>query len=170
MKNSNLIKYKKNGFIILRNFYPIKRIKKTKKNILELTKKTKKNKLFFFEDNKTYLRRIENICEYSNEAKKIINEKKLNKIVYQILGKNSLFKDKLNFKYPGCKGFEPHIDGHFLWKDKNYKLKQGWKNYSNKFMSVVIPLESRMSSPNTLDCVESLIVKLVVLSISIPES
>ena len=57
-----------------------------------------------------------------------------------------LFKDKLNFKLPGGKGFEPHIDGHFSWKDKNKKLQKGWKVYANDFLNVVIPLEKTNKS------------------------
>ena len=52
-----------------------------------------------------------------------------------------LFKDKLNFKYPGGRGYLPHIDGHFFWKDKNNKTQNGWKKYANDFINLVIPLE-----------------------------
>ena len=56
-------------------------------------------------------------------------------------GKYNLFKDKLNFKLPNGKGYLPHIDGHFLWKDKNNKLQNGWKKYSTNFINLVLPLE-----------------------------
>ena len=141
MSNSKILEnYNKNGFTIIRNFYSKNKIVKVKKSILKLTEK-KKSKLFFFEKNEKILRRIENIASFSSDAEKIINEKKLSKIIFKILGKNSLFKDKLNFKYPGASGFEPHIDGHFLWKDKNNIIKKGWYEYSTKFVSAVIPLE-----------------------------
>ena len=141
MNSDKLLKdYKKNGFIIIKNFFSKKIINKAKYNILKEAKKNS-NELFFYEKNKKKLRRIENIAAFSNDANKIINNFKLNKLVNKILGKNILFKDKLNFKYPGGGGFSPHIDGHFFWKDKNNNLKKGWKQYSNKFLSVVIPLE-----------------------------
>ena len=38
-------------------------------------------------------------------------------------------------------GFLPHIDGHFLWLDKNNKYQKGWKKYSQDFINIVIPLE-----------------------------
>ena len=47
----------------------------------------------------------------------------------------------MNFKYPGGKGYKPHIDGHFYWKDKFNKTQRGWSIYSNYFTNVVIPLE-----------------------------
>ena len=40
----------------------------------------------------------------------------------------SLFKDKLNFKYPGGEGFLPHVDGHFYWIDNQKKIKKVGKN------------------------------------------
>ena len=53
-----------------------------------------------------------------------------------------MFKDKLNFKYPGGSGFLPHIDGHFFWKDKNNIYQNGWSKYSNFFINIVLPLET----------------------------
>tara|TARA_B110000008_G_C16891212_1_gene532878 strand:- start:242 stop:1015 length:774 start_codon:yes stop_codon:yes gene_type:complete len=142
MINKNLISnYKKTGFIIIKDFFNKKNITKTKKKILLNTKK-KTNKLFFYEPDIKKIRRIENICEFSDDAKKLIHNKNLKKIIYQILGHNTLFKDKLNFKYPKARGFEPHIDGHFFWKNENNKIKRGWKEYSDKFLNVVIPLEN----------------------------
>ena len=55
---------------------------------------------------------------------------------------NILFKDKLNFKYPGGAGFSPHIDGHFLWLDENNRYQKGWKKYSKDFINIVVPLEN----------------------------
>ena len=142
MINKNLIlNYKKTGFLIIKNFFNKKDIIKTKKKIL-LNNKKKTSELFFYEPNIKKIRRIENICKFSDDAKKLIHDKKLKKIIYQILGKNVLFKDKLNFKYPRAKGFKPHIDGHFFWKNKDNEIKKGWKEYSNKFLNVVIPLEN----------------------------
>ena len=145
--------YKKKGFVVIKNFFKKKHIKRTKKNILDSSKKIN-SELFFFEKNKNVLRRIENVSSFSKDANKIILDKKLKKIISKILGKNILFKDKLNFKYPGGYGFEPHLDGHFLWKNKNNKIKKGWKNYSNKFLSVVIPLENTNKKNGCLEVAE----------------
>ena len=141
MNKENLIlKFKKTGFVIIKDFFDKKDIIKTRKKIL-LSANKKPNELFFYEPNIKKIRRIENICKFSIDAKRLIQNRKLKKIIYQILGKNVLFKDKLNFKYPKANGFEPHIDGHFFWRDKDNKIKKGWKEYSNNFLNVVIPLE-----------------------------
>ena len=55
--------------------------------------------------------------------------------------KNKLFKDKLNFKYPGGMGYLPHIDGHFYWRDNKNVRRAGWKVYSNSFINFVMALE-----------------------------
>jgi len=153
IKNKILHSYKKKGFVVIRNFFQKKHISKVRKNILNSSKKTN-SELFFFEKNKKILRRIENVSSFSKDANKIILDKNLKKIISKILGKNTLFKDKLNFKYPGAYGFEPHLDGHFLWKSKNNKIKKGWKSYSSKFLSVVIPLENTNKKNGCLEVAE----------------
>ena len=40
-----------------------------------------------------------------------------------------LFKDKINYKYPGGEGFQPHQD-----------ITAGWGNYTNKHVSFALPL------------------------------
>lgn len=152
-ENKILNNYKKKGFVVIKNFFKKKNIQRVRKNILNLSKK-KNNELFFFEKNKKILRRIENVSGFSKDASRIILDKKLKKIISKILGNNVLFKDKLNFKYPGASGFEPHLDGHFLWKSKNNKIKKGWKSYSNKFLSVVIPLENTNKKNGCLEVAE----------------
>lgn len=153
-KSSNILKsYKNKGFIVLKNFFSKKKISAAKKNILALSKKSQ-SKLLFYEKNKKDIRRIENVVSFSIHAKKILADKKLTRIVKAILGENTLFKDKLNFKAPKANGFEPHIDGHFLWKSKNSKIKKGWKAYSSQFTNVVIPLEKTNKKNGCLELAE----------------
>ncbi len=146
MKNLENLKkeYKKKGFLKIKNFFEKKEISTVRENIKRNIKKNNKKYFFYYEKikKKKVLRRIEKISEYSKDAKKIIYNKKIKKITKILTNNNfKLFKEKLNFKYPGGEGFKPHIDGHFLWKDKNNKIRNGWKEYSNDFLSIVIPLE-----------------------------
>jgi len=134
-------KYKKDGFIIIRNFIN-KEIIKNIKDEIDNNKKT--NKFFYYEKikKKRKLRRIEKISDFSKGSKNLICSKKmLNTISLIENNKHELFKDKLNFKYPGGEGYTPHIDGHFLWKDKSNKSQKGWKKYSDNFINLVLPLE-----------------------------
>ena len=140
----NIIKfYKQNGWVIVRNFFNKKYIKKIR---IELLKNNgKKNNYFYYENikKKLKLRRIERVTDFSKNSKDIICSKKtLNLINSFGKEKYTLFKDKLNFKFPGGKGYLPHIDGHFYWRDKNRKYQNGWKKYSTNFINLVLPLET----------------------------
>ena len=142
--NKSITDYKKNGWVIVRNFFEKKEIEKIKHQILNKISKTKKNKNFYYEKigNRQKLRRIEGISDFSANSKKIIYSSKILKLIHKIKKKKfDLFKDKLNFKYPGGKGYLPHIDGHFFWKDKNNNTQNGWKKYADDFVNLVIPLE-----------------------------
>lgn len=134
--------YKKNGFVIIKNFINPENVNKIKKEILVKIKK--KNKFFYYEKTLKGLkiRRIEKISNFSKKSKSLIQSKNILNIIDYLEGKkHTLFKDKLNFKYPGGKGYLPHIDGHFLWKDQKGKYQKGWKKYSNNFVNLVLPLE-----------------------------
>ena len=138
IKNS----YKIHGFVVIKKFFKKNNIKLIKSEIKKLIKKKDIN--FYYEKikNKNVIRRIEKVSEYSNKINNIINFKKTFNLINNLENnKFCLFKDKLNFKYPGGAGFSPHIDGHFLWKDKNNKYQKGWKIYSDNFLSIVTPLE-----------------------------
>jgi len=142
-EKKDIIYFKKKGFLIKKNFFDKKKLRNLKKII---TKKTNKKNIFYYYEkikNKSIIRRIERVTEDTLQAKKILYSKKLiNFLKILHLKDCRLFKDKLNFKHPGGGGYKPHIDGHFMWKDKNNIDKHGWKEYSNKFVSVVIPLEN----------------------------
>ena len=142
VNNFNVLQneYRKKGFIKIKNFFKKKDILLVKKNISD----NKKKYFLYYEriKKKKILRRIENISNYNKDAKNIIYGKNIKKLLKKLtIGNYKLFKDKLNFKYPGGEGFKPHIAGHFLWKDKNNRIRKGWKEYSNDFINIVIPLE-----------------------------
>ncbi len=134
--------YKKNGWVIVRNFYNKHLIWKIKKELIKNS--GKKNKSFYYEKikNKSKLRRIEKVTDFSRNSKNILCSKNTLSLINNLeKNKYILFKDKLNFKFPGGKGYLPHIDGHFYWRDKNKKYQNGWKKYSSNFINLVLPLE-----------------------------
>jgi len=145
LKKKEIHNYKKKGYLLIKNFFPIEKIYLVKKSINSLLKEKKNSKHFYFEKskNKKMIRRIEEISEHSIAAKRILTDKKLKIIINKLIGKkNILFKDKLNLKSPGGYGFDHHIDGHFLWKDKTNNFRKGWKHYANNFLNAVVPLDS----------------------------
>ncbi len=134
--------FSKNGFFILKNFFKKKEIMNVRREIQNNI--NKKNNFFYYEKIKKNkkLRRVEKISDFSKKSRKIIFSKNIFKVLYKIKKKKFvLFKDKLNFKYPGGAGYLPHIDGHFFWKDNNNVFQNGWKKYSNYFVNFVLPLE-----------------------------
>jgi 2-aminoethylphosphonate dioxygenase len=143
---NNLIKnYQQKGWVVVKKFFHKKNIVQIKKQILIKILKSKKNSHLYYETigNKQKLRRIEKVSDFSKVSKKIIYSKKILDLIKKIKNQNfDLFKDKLNFKYPGGKGYLPHIDGHFFWKDKFNKKQDGWSKYSDDFVNLVIPLET----------------------------
>lgn len=146
------IKQYKKGFLLIKNFFDKHEVISIKNQINRKIKQ-KKNKNFYFEKNKNrlILRRIEKVSDYSKSCRELLESKKLIKVLEQLQKKKvKLFKDKLNFKYPGGKGFAPHIDGHFYWKDKNNKIRKGWNVYSKNFINAVIPLEKSDKTNGTI--------------------
>ncbi len=136
--------YQSNGYVVIKSFFEKKKVLEIKKKILQKNIKYEKEFVYFenIRNKKRRLRRIEKISDYLKDVKKFVVSKKIEKIIKELTGrKQILFKDKLNFKYPGGKGYEAHVDGHFYWKDRFNKVKKGWSVYSNKFTNAVIPLE-----------------------------
>ena len=52
-----------------------------------------------------------------------------------------LFKDKVNFKPAGGEGFYPHYDGIFQFSQVNGIIKDGWYEYADEFINVLIALD-----------------------------
>ena len=142
VSKKNIKIFNEKGYCYKKNFFSKKILKKVKEEVTNL-KKYDQN--FYYEKigKKNYSKRVENIINYSKSADKIINSKKILLALKKLTKKNyCLFKDKLNFKYPGGEGFKAHIDGHFYWKkSKKGRLLKGWNEYSNNFVNLVIPLE-----------------------------
>ena len=136
--------YNLQGFVVIKNFFKSSDIKRLKKNVLKKVKKINSKNIYSekISKNKIRLRRVEKVTENIKEVKKLLYSKKIKFLLKYITNKNNiLFKDKLNFKYPGGQGFRPHIDGHFYWKDSKDNKREGWSEYSNTFTNLVIPLE-----------------------------
>ena len=137
--------YFQNGFVVIKKFFPKNKISKLKNEILKKTTKDYNIDFYYENDGKKnfHLRRIEKITNYNKNIKDIAKSEKIKKILKLLTnGKQTLFKDKLNFKLPKGDGFLPHFDGHFYWRDKDNKLQKGWKKYSNQFTNIAVPLEN----------------------------
>ena len=99
--------------------------------MLEIEEKELKNFIWkFYEKEINRISRIEYFTKYDKYFYELANSKKILKIVDDLLGKKPiLFKDKINFKYPGGEGFKAHQD-----------ISAGWGKFANKHFNVAIPL------------------------------
>lgn len=126
--------FEKFGYIILKNVFHKKLVVKLINEILD-SKKTIK-----YFDNKKIHRRTEKIYNKGKELKNL--NKKILKLLKKILEQDFLiFKDKFNSKPPGGEGFFPHYDGIFHFIDNKNKKRNGWYEYGDYFINVLVALD-----------------------------
>ena len=114
-------KFWKDGYLLLPKFFSIKEAEKIK-NIADNLEKypEEKGKWMIYYEKDTHQNkkkaRIENIINYNSELKDLVENKvqPCLESVYQ--KKMNLFKDKMNWKKPFCKGFHAHQDQP-AWSD-----------------------------------------------------
>lgn len=69
----------------------------------------------------------------------------LKPLVEQLLGEPAaLFKEKINFKFPGADGFKPHQDA-----------QAGWNNYADFFVSALVCFDEATAKNGCLQIVEN---------------
>tara|TARA_B100000963_G_scaffold144100_1_gene125555 strand:- start:9912 stop:10655 length:744 start_codon:yes stop_codon:yes gene_type:complete len=127
-------KYSIDGYFVCESFF-------SKGFISELIYEIENSKdtIKYYDKNKN-LRRIEKLYD------KGINLNKLNteilKLLRKIFQKDFLiFKDKFNAKPPGGEGFFAHYDGIFHFKDHKNVKRNGWYEYGDCFVNVLIALD-----------------------------
>ena len=117
-------KFNSDGYLYCKKFFDTENFYKIKKYIKEIEnfKNVKKKWMKYYDPslknkNKIVLTRIENFYDYHKKLKKILSNKVFKNQIKKLVGNDVvLFKDKINFKYPGSKGFKPHQDAT-IWKD-----------------------------------------------------
>ena len=141
--------YKNNGYLVSRNFFKKKEID----NLIQWTdevenfKETRGKWMKYYDpslkNKKQYiLTRIENFVEYHKKFRKFILSKKMLNQLKKIFGSEIvLFKDKINFKYPGSKGFKAHQDAT-IWKGM-YGIKS--------FLTVAISIDASNKNNGRLE-------------------
>ena len=124
----------KTGYHILSGLIDKNLVKEIKKDIFKIKDVSK------YKDRLGNLRRIEKIYDKTTNLIKLDNliRKELNNIYDEDF---IIFKDKYNAKPPNGEGFYSHYDGIFKWKDTAGKIRNGWYEYANFFMNVLIALD-----------------------------
>ena len=121
------------GFQKIESFFSDIELQEIKKHVSKLAlDKDRRDYVwkYYEKEDKEKLNRIEYFVNYNEELKALsLNEKIIKLVKIKLNDEPALFKDKVNFKYPGGEGFLPHQD-----------IAAGWGEYCNKHVSVAIPL------------------------------
>ena len=146
MKNLSEI-YNKTGYLKINNFIKIKEVCEIE---LELERCLKNKKILKYKDKNGKIRRIEKIYDKGQFLKKFdFDVKNLLKKIFK--KKYSIFKDKLNIKPPGGEGFFAHYDGIFKFKNKKNKKLNGWYEYSDNFINVLLAINTCNKKNGTIE-------------------
>lgn len=152
--NSKQLKfYKTKGYLVCNDIFSSQEIKNIIKwsreieNFSEIKGKWMKYYDLSIKDlSKNTLTRIENFFDYHKEFKSFFSTKKILNIVSMLLESEPvLFKDKLQLKFPGAKGFKPHQDAT-IWKDM-YGIKS--------FITAAISIDSSDLENGCLEVAEN---------------
>lgn len=116
--------FKEDGFIIVKagtifNKEEIENFKQWSKDVEEW-EETPGKWMKYYEtssvDGSRILQRVENFFMYHEGLNKMFNGGKVLSIISQLFGEQAvLYKEKINFKYPGGTGFKPHQDHAAGW-------------------------------------------------------
>ena len=142
--NSIKKEFDKTGFFTIRKVFELQFIEK----IIEEINIAKDVKKYF--DRNGRIRRIEKLYD-KGENLKILNKEVL-KSLNNIFGKRfTIFKDKYNPKPAGGEGFYAHFDGIFKFKNQQNVEKNGWYEYTDFFINVLIALDPCNTQNGTIE-------------------
>jgi ectoine hydroxylase-related dioxygenase (phytanoyl-CoA dioxygenase family) len=130
--------YKKFGFCKIKNFFDKKTCKKLKKYSDQIKKEKpipgkimKYYEKSVLERKKNILVRAEFFYDFHIGLKNFIKNKKIHNLLNILMDEKCLlFKEKINFKPPGCRADKVHQDS-----------QGGWSKYSKKFISFLVSIE-----------------------------
>ena len=135
-----LIKFEKDGYVIVRNLFSESELLEAEKTIKEFSEKKIEGweigkEMAYYETNlKNNLRvltRVEKTIEYHDSISKLANSKKLTACLNDLMGEECiLFKDKINYKHPGGTGWAAHQD-----------IQARWDDFADYFMNALITID-----------------------------
>lgn len=136
--------YDNKGYCIIENCFDKELLEKSYMDIIN-SKKTS-----IYNDRSGNLRRIESIYNISSNLEKIYSN--CLDILLRVFSKEFvIFKDKYNAKPPGGEGFFAHYDGIFKWIDNDGKSKDGWYEYANTFVNVLVAIDPMTDNNGALE-------------------
>ena len=139
LSKEQIIQFKEEGFVIIRNLLDKKEIDLLIQYTEELqnapvvsNKEWKYFEKSEINKDKRVLERIENFCKHHQGFNNICTKSRILECVNDCFGeKGILFKDKINFKMPGGAGFNPHQDS-----------QAGWDDYAKFYLTAMISVDN----------------------------
>ena len=146
ISENEILQFDQKGFLIKKNFFKKSFIQKVSKEIDLLKSKDGKKKFDRYfgmsvgNNHKSILVRIENFYNKSKNLTKLIDDKSIKKILLKLFrNKAILFKEKINFKPPGCGPDKLHQDS-----------QAGWNRYAREFINVLLSVEKSTNNNGCL--------------------
>ena len=141
-------KFDQDGYFKVENFLNKNEISKVIEEINE------SSDVDVFKDKNNLIRRVERFYN-KGEYLSLINNKFM-KLINDILKlKVLIFKDKLNLKPPGGEGFKAHYDGVFFFKDFENNKKEGWYEYGDNFINILVAIDDCNEENGTIELAKS---------------
>ena len=101
------------------------------------------------------IRVVENFCDTQTALYEYA--KSLASFIANFFGEPAvIFKDKINYKCPGGRGYEAHRDGHFWWYNPQGKRMPGWQSYASEFISAALFLDDATRENGCLEIAKGL--------------
>ncbi|MES1166859.1 MAG: phytanoyl-CoA dioxygenase family protein [Pseudomonadota bacterium] len=130
--------FARDGYLVLRGLFTPQEIASAGVAIDELAARPPSigNEMVYFEDSVTHpavrvLSRIERFLDRSAGLRALILDPRLTETTGELFGEPAaLFKEKINFKVPGGRGFEAHQD-----------IQPGWDAYADYFLSALVTID-----------------------------
>lgn len=137
-------KFDNDGYFVFKNFVD-------KKFIIQIINEIDKSKnTIKYLDNNDELRRIEKI--YDKGKNLLLLNKKISILLKEVFNEDFLiFKDKFNAKPPGGEGFFAHYDGIFHFINSNNQKKNGWYEYGDFFVNVLVAIDDCNKQNGTIE-------------------
>ena len=140
--------FKKKGFCIIRKFIQGNSLRQIKKFSNEIKKKKpKKNQIMKYyeksvlDKKKEILVRAEYFYDFHSGFRKFLNSNKIHNILNFLMNEKCiLFKEKINFKLPGCRADKLHQDS-----------QGGWNKFSKNFISILVSIDKSTKENGCLE-------------------
>jgi len=148
LTQSHIDDFSRDGFVILRGAFDpgdVTHIETSLNELTTLPEEPGKHWVYWENSLKNpankIVSRIENISPFVSGFRNLSDT--LKAPVAQLLGEDAvLFKEKVNFKYPGADGFKPHQD-----------QQAGWWDYADFFISVMVCIDEATEENGCLQMV-----------------